>query len=166
MPETPDDPREQDSTPTPDEQLPDQVTEPEATRYTTVILAGARGFYIPDLIIYHYIPPERLTKRYHRHWCFRRAFTQAQVDGARPQPVTHLGGFPRYMIGSAARAGLLLGQATVTGKWNTPDAFSRELALWQLAGYGRGLLHRRFTRRPAPRSVPTTLASGPAAEDT
>ena len=40
--------------------------------YHRLLAVGARGRYLPDLIIYHYIPPERLTKRYFRRWCFWR----------------------------------------------------------------------------------------------
>src|SRR5262249_61861782 len=39
--------------------------------FERLMLLGSTGYYVPRLIIYHYVPPSRLTKRYHRHWCFR-----------------------------------------------------------------------------------------------
>src|SRR6266542_1775781 len=38
--------------------------------YQRLRAAGARGLYLPQLIVYHFIPRERLTKSYHRSWCF------------------------------------------------------------------------------------------------
>lgn len=32
--------------------------------YNRLLAIGAKGFYRPDLVILHYVPPERLTKRY------------------------------------------------------------------------------------------------------
>src|SRR5438132_11299153 len=75
----------------------------DADFHQRLLDAGARGYYIPRLIIYHHIPAERLTKRYHRRWCFYRAISVAQLERARPQPVPHLFGVPRYLFGNAAR---------------------------------------------------------------
>lgn len=108
--------------------------------FERLLLAGKRGLYIPDLVIHHYIPAQRLTKRYHRHWCFHRAMSQARVEQGRRQPVPHLMGVPRYRVGSAARAVPSLLVAPLRRRWNTPGVFARELAVWELAGYMAGLL--------------------------
>ncbi|GAC1402358.1 MAG: hypothetical protein NVSMB56_17360 [Pyrinomonadaceae bacterium] len=76
--------------------------------YRRLIAAGARGLYIPDLIIYHYIPPERLTKRYYRRWCFENSMACGLLDRRQPQKVTYLAGIPRYLFGNAACASLRL----------------------------------------------------------
>jgi glucosyl-dolichyl phosphate glucuronosyltransferase len=55
--------------------------------FERLLRAGRKGYYVPELAIYHYIPPHRLTKRYHREWCFRRSIAQAELDGLRRQPV-------------------------------------------------------------------------------
>ena len=33
---------------------------------------GFNGMYVPDFVIYHYVPRERMTRRYHRRWCWGR----------------------------------------------------------------------------------------------
>jgi glucosyl-dolichyl phosphate glucuronosyltransferase len=116
--------------------------------FERLMRAGARGYYVPELAIYHYIPPHRLTKRYHREWCFRRMVASAELDSLRRQPVAHFLGIPRYMLGTAVRSVAALAGATVRGQWNSSAAFSRELTLWELAGYVAGTLKRR-TRRGA-----------------
>ena len=106
---------------------------------------GAKGLYVPELVIYHFIPPHRLTKRYYREWCFRRFVAQAEADVLRPQPVKYLLGVPRYMIGKAARASMHLISSAVRRQWNSSVTFSRELALWELGGFVAGLVKRQRT---------------------
>lgn len=106
--------------------------------------AGANGLYLPSMIIYHYIPQERLSKRYFRRWCFWRGVSRGVLDKERPQPVAYLGGVPRYLYGRAARAVLRFPRMFPTqAAGNNPKArrFSDELAIWDLAGffYGRHL---------------------------
>jgi glycosyltransferase involved in cell wall biosynthesis len=111
--------------------------------FERLLRAGCRGYYVPALAIRHYIPPHRLTKRYHREWCFRRSVTQAELDGLRRQPVAYFFGIPRYMIGTATRSLLALGAAVIRGEWNSSATFSRELTLWELMGFLVGMLTRR-----------------------
>jgi len=103
-------------------------------------LSGARGLYVPDMIIYHYVPSERLTKKYYRRWCHHHGLTRARVDALRRQPVAYFLGVPRYMIADAIRAIPALLAAVVTGKWNAPGTFARELGIWNLLGFVRGRL--------------------------
>jgi GT2 family glycosyltransferase len=42
----------------------------DADMYERLLAVGAQGFYTPDLIVFHHIFPERLTKRYFRRWAF------------------------------------------------------------------------------------------------
>jgi glycosyltransferase involved in cell wall biosynthesis len=124
--------------------------------FERLLHAGFKGYYVPELAIYHYIPPYRLTKRYHREWCFRRSVVQAELDGLRPQPVAYLFGVPRYMIGTAIRSAIGLVAAVVRRKWNSDGVFSRELRLWELMGFVAGAIRRRVCRR---RSSGTSLAA-------
>src|SRR5256885_1951448 len=103
-------------------------------------LSGAKGLYVPELIIYHYIPSHRLTKKYYREWCFRRSVAQAHLDALRPQPVKYLLGVPRYMIGRAARSVAFLAASAARRQWDTGVTFSRELAVWELAGFLAGAI--------------------------
>jgi glycosyltransferase involved in cell wall biosynthesis len=106
---------------------------------------GARGLYVPELIIFHYIPPRRLTKRYYREWCFRQFVAQAEADALRPQPVKYLLGVPRYIIGKAVRSIPEMISSALGRGWNDSTTFSRELAMWELAGFLAGMVKRQNT---------------------
>jgi glucosyl-dolichyl phosphate glucuronosyltransferase len=103
--------------------------------YERLLAAGARGMYVPELIIYHFVPTERLTKRYHRAWCFWQSVSSAVLDRIRPQQTAYVLGVPRYFYGRALRGTLRL-----VSIWNREpaDRFSKELALWELAGFFYG----------------------------
>ena len=47
-------------------------SEEDAEFYRRILDAGLLGYHVPDLIIYHYIPESRLTRSYHRSWCYWR----------------------------------------------------------------------------------------------
>jgi glucosyl-dolichyl phosphate glucuronosyltransferase len=125
--------------------------------FARLLSTGARGFYRPDLIIHHYVPPERLTKRYYRRWCFWRGVSLGMLDRKRPAPARHLLGVPRYMIGDAVRA--TIDSIRLSGRREPARRFKNELAWWDLAGmlYGKHghridpyltAISRRFSRRP------------------
>ena len=103
--------------------------------YQRLLAAGARGLYLPQLIVYHFIPRERLTKRYHRSWCFWQSVSSAVLDRLRPQSTAYVLGVPRYFYGRAVRG--MLRQINV---WSGEPAsrFSNELSLWELAGFFYG----------------------------
>lgn len=106
--------------------------------YQRLRAAGARGLYLPDLIIYHYVPPERMTKRYYRRWCFWRGVSSGFLDRTRPAPVAYLAGVPRYLYGSAARGFIEIGNRLFTRSGTPARSFSNELAFWDLAGFFYG----------------------------
>ena len=103
--------------------------------YERLLAAGARGMYVPELIIYHFVPTERLTKRYHRAWCFWQSVSSAVLDRIRPQRTAYVLGVPRYFYGRALR-----GMFQLVNIWNREPAtrFSNELSLWELAGFFYG----------------------------
>jgi glucosyl-dolichyl phosphate glucuronosyltransferase len=105
--------------------------------FTRLLAIGARGYYRPDLVILHYVPPERLTKRYFRRWCFWRGVSLGLLDRRRPAPVPYLLGAPRYMVGSALR-GSATALGRLLGRGEPARAFSSELAWWDLAGFMYG----------------------------
>ena len=100
--------------------------------YQRLMAAGARGLYLPQLIVYHFIPRERLTKRYHRSWCFWQSVSSAVLDRIRPQPIPYVMGVPRYFYGRALRG--MFGLADR----DSEARFSNELSLWELAGFFYG----------------------------
>ena len=100
--------------------------------------AGARGLYLPDLIIYHYIPPERLTKRYFRRWCFWRGVSLGMIDRERRSPVAYLAGVPRWRYGQAARGLVRRASGALRRAKDPAQSFADELAAWDLAGFFYG----------------------------
>ena len=123
--------------------------------YGRLLRAGARGLYMPALIIYHYIPPERLTKKYFRRWCFWRGVSQGILDREMRGPVAYLAGVPRWLYGHAAR-GAIKRLMSALGGSDFPDRdFSSELAVWDLAGFIYGKHFYRPPRQGARRSVTT-----------
>jgi glycosyltransferase involved in cell wall biosynthesis len=107
--------------------------------YERLLAAGAHGKYIPDLIIYHFIPASRLKRSYFRNWCFWKGVSRSLIDRQRPPQVPHVLGVPRHLYGSALRnSGRAIKKALV-GNLRSSEAFSAELGWWGLAGclYGR-----------------------------
>ena len=105
--------------------------------FARLLAAGARGFHRPDLIIHHYVPPERLTKRYFRRWCFWRGVSLGVLDKKRPAAVPYLLGVPRYMIGSGMR-GTMETVRSLFGRRDPAQTFKNELAWWDVAGFSYG----------------------------
>ncbi len=105
--------------------------------FTRLLAIGARGFYRPDLVVHHYVPPERLTKRYFRRWCFWRGVSRGLLDRRRSAAVVYLLGVPRYMIGNAIRGTV----DTLRPPFEPREparTFKNELAWWDLAGFVYG----------------------------
>jgi glycosyltransferase involved in cell wall biosynthesis len=115
--------------------------------YGRLQAAGARGFYRPDLVIYHYVPPERLTKRYFRRWCFWRGVSRGVIDRSRRAQVVYFAGVPRFLYGRAARGLVRITKgAFARGAYDEGERFSDELASWDLAGFFYGKHFYRAAR--------------------
>jgi glycosyltransferase involved in cell wall biosynthesis len=105
--------------------------------YLRLLEAGAKGKYLPRLVIYHYIDEQRLTREYYRSWCFWRGVSRGMMDRRHPMPVPYLAGVPRFLWGSAARGFWRL--AASFRQRPSKDSFEDELRMWDVAGffYGR-----------------------------
>jgi len=111
--------------------------------YHRLLAAGAKGLYLPNLIIYHHVPPERLTKKYFRSWCFWRGVSLGLLDRKRKLPCAYLFGIPRWHYRNAAR-GLIYKARELFIRSNDPaTAFAAELGIWDWLG----LLYGRHFRR-------------------
>jgi len=116
--------------------------------YHRLLKAGARGFYLPGMIIYHKISPARLTKKYFRSWCFWRGVSLGLLERTRKQACPYLLGVPRWHYRTAAR-GLLTGVASLfIQPKEEREAFASELALWDFLGLFYG---KHFHRAASPR---------------
>jgi len=116
--------------------------------YHRLLNAGAKGFYLPGMIIYHKISPARLTKKYFRSWCFWRGVSLGLLERTRKQACPYLLGVPRWHYRTAAR-GLLTGVASLfVQPKEEREAFATELALWDFLGLFYG---KHFHRAASPR---------------
>lgn len=107
--------------------------------------AGLRGFYVPEIVVEHLIPADRLTKAYYRRWFRWRGISrallyaetglnmespeQSTLDYAR---VPHIAGVPRYMYRTAAVT--LRDTLLAAARRDHVAAFERETWLWFFAG--------------------------------
>jgi glycosyltransferase involved in cell wall biosynthesis len=97
--------------------------------YLRMMSAGMTGYYVPDLIMYHVIPPERVTRSYFRKWAWGQARSLAIMDRRNPQNVAYFGRIPRYMIGTAVK------QLPALAGADNARRFSAELQWWTLSGF-------------------------------
>lgn len=101
--------------------------------YWRLLDHGAKGHYLPNLVIYHYISKSRTTRQYYRDWCFWRGVSRGLMDRRHPLPVPYFAGVPRFLWGRAARA--LLRRAARRQAPPDRERFEDELRLWDVAGY-------------------------------
>ncbi len=121
------------------------LSEEDAEFYRRLVKAGLYGLHVPDLIIYHYIPAERLTRKYYRRWCYWRGISQGLADSDLKEPVPYALGVPRYRIRKAL-TGLLSYPRNLVSKSGLSRAFSGELAIWDLLGFIYGKYFIRIDR--------------------
>jgi glucosyl-dolichyl phosphate glucuronosyltransferase len=109
--------------------------------YWRLIEAGARGRYLPRLVIYHYIHRDRLRKGYYRAWCFWNGASKRVLSRRRRSTVPQIAGVPRYVFGDALR-GLWTCLRTTLTRGPAQVRISGELPVWHLAGhlYGRYII--------------------------
>jgi glycosyltransferase involved in cell wall biosynthesis len=125
---------------------------------------GARGFYIPEMVVHHLVPAERLQKSYFRRWLYWHGISRAvlyrnggfdmeepELDAPPHAGDAEVAGVPIHLVWKAARSVRSLLWHTLTG--DSATAFEYELWLWFFAG----LTRQRWSDRKLP------VASGPAA---
>jgi glycosyltransferase involved in cell wall biosynthesis len=103
--------------------------------------SGARGMYMPAMVVQHHVPAKRLTKEYFRRWWYGKGRSRADLD--RMQPVTELGvdlaaarhiaGVPAFMLRVAIEDAV--GWIASTLRFDTAEQFRREAMLYYFAGY-------------------------------
>lgn len=116
--------------------------------------AGVRGVYLPDMVVYHVVPSERLHKAYFRRWLYWNGVSRAilyrqggydieEPDRLAPaRPAARLiAGVPLPFVLKAARSVRSLVWHRLRG--NQRDAFRHELWLCSFAGVVRQRWHDR-----------------------
>lgn len=127
--------------------------------YLRLLEAGARGRYLPSLIVHHHVSDSRVTPSYFRRWCFWRGVSRGLMDRRHPMPVTYLAGVPRFLYGRAAQ-GLLNLSMRALGSHRAPD-LSDELSVWDVAGYWWGRHIYTLARYSPVRSRRTNNGAAP-----
>ena len=121
---------------------------------------GLRGFYIPEMVVYHIVPRERLEKKYFRRWFYWHGISRAILhenfgpDMEAPEDtvldfskVPRIAGVPRYMFRTFLTRLSEMAKATV--KNDPARAFDEELWFWFFAG----IFRQRWKNRHI--SIPT-----------
>jgi len=104
--------------------------------YRRLLAAKTFGLYLPDLIIHHYVPPERLTKSYYRRWCYWNGVSRGWLGRGQREPVTYLGGVPRYLYGNAVRGIAEIAAGVFRPVARQPKRrFTNQLAVCDLIGF-------------------------------
>ena len=111
------------------------LADEDSEMFRRLLAAGAKGIYVPDLIIYHYIHPDRLTKRYFRSWHLWRGVSSGFLDRSHPQPTPYLLGIPRHLFGSAARGSVRLLTRWASRKTDPAGMFADQLRIVDLVGF-------------------------------
>jgi GT2 family glycosyltransferase len=111
--------------------------------YFRLLASGARGIYLPQLVVYHHVGSERLTRAYFRRWCFWRGVSQGLRDRETRAPIPRVLGIPRWILGVAARS---VGARTRAWLRKSRHDFSEELAMWDLVGFFYGRHFHRVRR--------------------
>ena len=106
--------------------------------------AGGRALYLPDLLVTADIPPDRLTRHYHRRWHrgHGRFYARMRTPEMERTRRGRLFGVPAHLF----RAAALDTAAWITLKMrgDAAEAFARETRLWFFSGF---LRERAWTAR-------------------
>jgi hypothetical protein len=69
-----------------------------------LLKANKRGLYSPRLLVYHFVPAARLTKKYYRKWCYGWGMSTALMEKTiEIYTGPTIFGVPRYYFGMAIR---------------------------------------------------------------
>ena len=135
--------------------------------------AGLVGYYVPDVVVHHLIPQDRLTKRYFRRWYYWRGVSRAilyadcGLDMENPEgppqniaSIRHIAGVPRYLFRTALVKAKDVLSARLAG--DAVKSFDAELWLCFFAGIVRRRWRDRRTALPTsgPRVAAATTAQG------
>lgn len=106
--------------------------------YRRLRAVGALGFYRPRMVIYHYVPRERLARSYFRRWCFWRGVSKGVLDREYRAPVAYFAGVPRFLFGSALHGCSRKAKDMLSRGRDPARRFADELRLWDLVGFIHG----------------------------
>jgi len=122
--------------------------------------AGVKGVYIPEMIVHHVIPQDRLNKQYFRRWFYwngiSRAmlYQQSPIDMLAPEETTldfskvpHIMGVPRYLYRAVLRSAAGMLKSKLAGR----EVASFDHELWLC--FFLGIWRQRWRDRHKPLGV-------------
>jgi glycosyltransferase involved in cell wall biosynthesis len=127
--------------------------------------AGARGMYVPAMVLDHFVPASRLTHNYFRRWWYWKGISQARLHrihdrtelGLDLRVVRRLLGVPLYILRSTVSDAFAAIGALVRG--DRSRAMESEMMAWYGLGYAWEQLRWTLV---ASRRPPVALPDGPA----
>ena len=132
--------------------------------------SGARGLYVPDMILDHHVPASRLTRSYFRRWWYWKGVSHARLHrlhgrtelGLDLATVPRLLGVPRFIYGTITGSLREWLGALLAG--NRATRAERAMMIAYAIGYIR---ESRRAQRPARREDDLPLeAAGPSSRQT
>lgn len=105
--------------------------------YERLLETGAIGYYVPELIIFHYIHEDRLSKRYFRNWVYTEGKNEATKSLESPIEGSTFRRVPRWMWRLLLRSTFQYVIQHAALRPNSPEAFSAELQIVRFAGFYR-----------------------------
>lgn len=105
--------------------------------------SGGRAVYVPDAIVYHWVPAQRARIAYFLNWFFWSGITHAIMDEGQARARRSVAGLPFYLVRRAAAASAGVVAALLTGRGTL--ALTRAIDVAFAAGYAAqrwGLISR------------------------
>jgi glycosyltransferase involved in cell wall biosynthesis len=107
-----------------------------------VLRGGGRVLYAPDVVVYHHVSPERLTRRYVRRWWMTEGRAYSRMQLGEEIGVSKILGVPRWMYRQALEdIGRMVGRFIINPRCH--EVFYHETRLWSFYGFVRD----RWTKR-------------------
>ena len=135
--------------------------------FDRLLASGARGRYLPDLVIHHHVLAERCTKEYFRSWAFWHGVSMGvlarETKSASSQSAYFRGprlfGIPRWRFRKAVSSLVTATAGRLTKAKDSARVFAAELTAREYGGmlYGRHVYGRG--RTPERNGSPDTMAS-------
>lgn len=119
----------------------------EVELHERLVEAGARGRYLPDMRIYHFVPRSRLTRRYHVRWAFWAGVSRG-LRFRYGQKQRALFGVPVHRYGRLLRSALGASRGLVAGRGRSASVFADALDCVAFFGILYGC--HAYGRRPNP----------------
>lgn len=103
--------------------------------FLRMMQAGYRGVYEPTAVVRHWVPRDRLERRYCRRWLYENGRDVARLETLHTSPVPRLLGVPRYLWRQAATSVWSLMRAALTD--NAAARFAASVRVLWFGGYLR-----------------------------